>query len=109
MRVRLDPRLREITSLPPPEPTISVACDEAINRVAQRPGDYSSRVNQPPPSSGGSDELYPRVRLGQAPLAIQDQECQRVIRIIAMLSQQRPTQIALHRNQVKRGLTLVML
>ena len=42
-------------------------------------------------------------------IAIQDQECQRVIRIIAMLSQQRPTQLALHRNQVKRGLTLVML
>ena len=53
--------------------------------------------------------MYPRVRLGQAPFAIQDQECQRVIRLIAMLSQQRPTQIALHRNQVKRGLTLVML
>ncbi len=53
--------------------------------------------------------MYPRVRLGQAPLAIQDQERQRVIRIIAMLSQQRPTQIALHRNQVKRGLTVVML
>jgi len=66
-------------------------------------------VNQSPPSSGGSDEMYPRVRLGQAPLAIQYQECQRVIRIIAMLSQQRPTQIALDRNQVKRGLTLVML
>ena len=66
-------------------------------------------MNQSPPSSGGSDEMYPRVRLGQAPLAIQDQECQRVIRLIAMLSQQRSTQIALHRNQVKRGLTLVML
>ena len=66
-------------------------------------------MNQSPPSSGGSGEMYPRVRLGQAPLAIQDQECQRVIRLIAMLSQQRSTQIALHRNQVKRGLTLVML
>ena len=71
-----------------------------LGRDAPELGNYSRRVNQSPPSSGGSDELYPRVRLGQAPLAIQDQECQRVIRIIAMLSQQRPTQIALHRNQV---------
>jgi hypothetical protein len=53
--------------------------------------------------------MYPRVRLGEAAVAIEDQECQRVIRIVAILSQQRSAQIALHGNQVKRGLALVML
>lgn len=53
--------------------------------------------------------MYPRARLGEASLAIQDQECQRVTRIVAMLSQQRSAAIALHRNQLKRGLALVML
>lgn len=66
-------------------------------------------MNQSPPSSCGSDEMYPRARLGEASLAIQDQECQRVTRIVAMLSQQRSAAIALHRNQLKRGLALVML
>jgi hypothetical protein len=66
-------------------------------------------VSQSPPSSRGSDEIYPRVRLGKASLAIQDQECQRVIGIVAMLSQLRSAEIALHRNQVKRGIALVML
>ena len=66
-------------------------------------------MNQSPPSSGGSDEMYPRIRLREASVAIKDQECQRVIRIVAMLSQERSTQVALHRNQVKRRLALVML
>ena len=66
-------------------------------------------MSESPPSSRGSDEVYPRVRLGEAPVTIKDQECQRVIRMVTVLSQQGSTQIALHGNQVKRGLTLVML
>ena len=66
-------------------------------------------MSESPPSSRGSDEVYPRVRLGEASLAIQDQERQRVIRMVTVLSQQGSTQIALHGNQMKRGLTLVML
>lgn len=53
--------------------------------------------------------MYPRIRLGETALAIQDQECHRVVRIIALLSQQRSAEIALHGNQMKRWLALVML
>jgi hypothetical protein len=53
--------------------------------------------------------MYPRVRLGEAPVSIQDQECQWLIRIVAMLSQERSTKVALHGNQVKRRLALMIL
>lgn len=66
-------------------------------------------MNQSPSSSRGRDEMYPRIRLGEASVAIKDQECQRVIRIVAVLSQQRSTQVALHGNQVKWRLALMML
>ena len=53
--------------------------------------------------------MYPRVGLGEAAFAIQDQERQRIIRIVALLSQQCSPQIALHGSQMKRWLALVML
>jgi len=53
--------------------------------------------------------MYPRIRLGEASVAIEDQECQRVIRIVAMLNQEHSTQGALHGNQVTRWLALMML
>jgi hypothetical protein len=53
--------------------------------------------------------MYPGVRLGEASIAINDQECQRIIRIVAVLDQQRSAQIALHGNQVKRWLARVTL
>ena len=66
-------------------------------------------MDQSPPTSSGSNEMYPRVRLGEAALTIQNQERQRIIRIVALLSQQRSAEIALHGNQMKWWLTLVML
>jgi hypothetical protein len=53
--------------------------------------------------------MDPRVRLGEASVAIKDQECQRVIRIVAMLGQQCSAELALHGNQAERRLGLVML
>jgi hypothetical protein len=53
--------------------------------------------------------MYPRIRLGEASVAIKDQECQRVIRIVAMLRQQRSTQVALHGNELKWWLALMIL
>jgi hypothetical protein len=53
--------------------------------------------------------MDPRVRLSEGLTAIKDQECQRVIRIEPMLDQQRSTMVALHGNQAKGWLSLVML
>lgn len=53
--------------------------------------------------------MYPRVGLGETSLAIQDQECQGVIWVIALLSQQCSTALALHGNEVKRWFALIAL
>src|SRR5262245_64906233 len=53
--------------------------------------------------------MYPRIRLGDALVAIKDQECQWVIMIVAGLSQQRSSSVALHGNQGKRWVALMML
>lgn len=54
-----------------------------------------------PDPSGGSDETYPGVRLGEALATIQDQERQRVVRIVTMPCQQSPTLFTLHGKQLK--------
>jgi hypothetical protein len=101
--------LREITACSPPEPTISVPRYETINHIAQWAGNELCRASQPPRSAGCSDQVYPRIRLGEASLTIQNQKRQRVIRIVAVSSQERAPQIALHRNQVKWWRTRMML
>jgi hypothetical protein len=53
--------------------------------------------------------MYPRIRLSEASVAIKDEECQRVIRIVAMLSQEGSAQVALHGNEAKWWLALMML
>jgi hypothetical protein len=53
--------------------------------------------------------MYPRIGLREALVAIKDQECERVIWIVAVLSQQRSTSVALHGNQGKRWVALMML
>jgi hypothetical protein len=45
--------------------------------------------------------MNPSVRLRQALPAIEDQECQRIIRVIAVSGQERSTTVALHGNQEK--------
>jgi hypothetical protein len=53
--------------------------------------------------------MDPRVRLRETPLAIKDEECQRIIWVIAVTSQERSTKVALHGNEAERRLALVML
>jgi len=53
--------------------------------------------------------VYPRIRLSEASLTIQNQKCQRILRIVAVSSQERAPQVALHRNQVKWWRTRMML
>jgi hypothetical protein len=66
-------------------------------------------VNHSPSSSRASDEMYPRIRLGEGSVAIKDEECQRVVRIVAVLSQECSTQVALHGNELKCWLALMIL
>jgi len=58
-------------------------------------------MHQSPPSFRGDDEMDPRVRLREAVAAIKNEECQRVIRVIAVLRQKRPATVVLHGNQEK--------
>jgi hypothetical protein len=53
--------------------------------------------------------MDPRVRLREALAAIKDQECQWIVRVIAVLGQERSTMVAFHGNQEKGWLGLVML
>jgi hypothetical protein len=53
--------------------------------------------------------MDPGVRLGEALAAVEHQECQGVIGVVAVLGQERSTELALHRNQTKRRLSLVTL
>jgi hypothetical protein len=53
--------------------------------------------------------MDPCVRLREALAAIKDEECQWVIRVIAVLGQKRSTTVALHGNQEKGRLGWVML
>jgi hypothetical protein len=53
--------------------------------------------------------MDPRVRLGDALAAIQDEKCQWIIRVKAVLGQKRATAVALHGNQEKGWLGRVML
>jgi len=53
--------------------------------------------------------MDPRIRLGEALAAIKHQERQRVIRIVAVLGQKRSAKLALHGDQTKRWLGLVIL
>jgi hypothetical protein len=53
--------------------------------------------------------MDPRISLGEALAAIKHQKRQRVIRIVAVLGQKRSAKIALHRDQTKRWLGLVIL
>jgi hypothetical protein len=53
--------------------------------------------------------MDPRVRLGEALAAIKHEECQWIIRVIAVLGQKRSTTVALHRNQEKGRLGGVTL
>lgn len=53
--------------------------------------------------------MDPRIRLGEAPAAIKHQKRKRVIRIVAVLGQKRSAKVALHRDQTKRWLGLVIL
>jgi hypothetical protein len=66
-------------------------------------------MHQAPPSSRGDDEMDPRVRLGETLAAIKHQECQRIIRVIPVLSQKRATAVVLHGNQEKGWLGRVTL
>ena len=66
-------------------------------------------MNHSPSSSCGSDEMYPRIRPGETSIAIEDDECQRVIRIIAVLRQQHSTHVALHGNELKWWRALMIL
>jgi len=59
-------------------------------------------MDQPPPSSGCGHEMDPRVRLGKAAVAIKNQKRQGVIRIVAVLRQQRPAELTLHGHQPER-------
>ena len=53
--------------------------------------------------------MDPRVSLGEATVAIEHQKRQGVIRIVAVLGQERSAKLALHGDQTKRWLGLVML
>ena len=53
--------------------------------------------------------MDPGVRLRKASAAVKDQECQGVIRVMAVLDQEGSSKIALHWNQTKRWLGRVML
>ena len=53
--------------------------------------------------------MYPRIRLRETSLAIEDQERQRVVRIVAVSRQQGSTLVALHGNQGKWRVALMML
>lgn len=53
--------------------------------------------------------MNPRIRLRERFGAINDQKCQRVVRIVAMLGQECSAEVTLHRNQAKRRLGLMML
>jgi hypothetical protein len=53
--------------------------------------------------------MDPRVRLGEALAAIEDEECQWIIRVKAVLDQKRSTTVALHGDQKKGWLGRVML
>src|SRR5262249_15635888 len=64
-------------------------------------------MDQSPPSSGCGHEMDPRVRLGDAAVAIKDQKRQRIIRIVATLRQRRPTELTLHGHQLERWLDRV--
>jgi hypothetical protein len=66
-------------------------------------------VNRSPASSRGRNEMDPRIRLGEALAAVKHQKRQRVIRIVAVLGQKRSAKVALHRDQTKRWLGLVIL
>ena len=58
--------------------------------------------------SGGGHQMNPGIGLREAAFAIEDEEGQRVIRIVTVLDQQLSTKIALHRNQRKGRLARVM-
>lgn len=64
-------------------------------------------MDESPPSSGCGHEMDPRVRLDEAAVAIEDQKRQRVIRIVATLRQQGPTELTLHGHQLERWLDRV--
>ena len=64
-------------------------------------------MDESPPSSGRGHEMDPRLRLGEAAVAIEDQKRQRVIRIVATLRQQGPTELTLHGHQLERWLDRV--
>jgi hypothetical protein len=53
--------------------------------------------------------MDPGVRLSQASGAIEHQESQRVIRIVTVLGQQPPAEVALHGHETKRWPALMML
>lgn len=53
--------------------------------------------------------MDPRVRLREALAPVKDQECEWIIRVIAVLGQERPTGLALHGDQKKGWLGLVPL
>jgi hypothetical protein len=66
-------------------------------------------VNQSPTSSGGRNEMDPRIRLDEATVAIKHQKRQGVIWIVVVLGQKRSAKLALHGDQTKRWLGPVML
>jgi len=53
--------------------------------------------------------MDPRVGLGYALFSIDHEEGQRVVGIVSVLGQERSAQLALHRNQPKRRVALVVL
>jgi hypothetical protein len=83
--------------------------DQLVDRIAPRCWNDSRRFNQASPPIRSGDEMDPGVRLGKTFGAIKNKERQRIVRIIAVLRQQRPTKLALHGNEEKRRLDLVTL
>ena len=66
-------------------------------------------MSDSPPPSRSDDQMYPGVGLGEASIAVQDQEGQRIIGIVAVLSQEPSARITLHRNQLKRRFAWMIL
>ncbi len=100
---------RQIASRTAPEPTVAIARNETIDRIAPCSWNHSRRVNQLPRSSCRGYQVYPCIGLSEGPVAVHDQERQRVIGIIAVLRQQSAAELTLHGDQAKRRIALMIL
>jgi hypothetical protein len=87
VQIDLGRELRDKAGRAAPEPFVSVARDEAVERITEDAWHETRRSNQVLHSSRLCQKMNGRVRLRKASTTIEYEESQRVIRIEAVISQ----------------------